>query len=229
MTTRFYSAPQIRRGSPGKASITGGFTLMRQRTLPSCFARAPSGAGEGGAEHHHRANLGQDSINRACWPRFWRPSSLSILGRLYRYSGIIANIALGLNLIYLLGVFSAFKATMTLPGIAVSRHHRPWASIPTFSSSRGYAKSCGWGKRSGRRWTVATRRRGWRYSTPTSPRSSRRPSSSYSEQGDKGFRDNPDLRHDHKSLYRGVRIEDHLRLDTREIQTQNTEYMRRRP
>ncbi|MEN6617510.1 MAG: SecD/SecF family protein translocase subunit, partial [Syntrophorhabdus sp.] len=36
----------------------------------------------------------------------------------YRYSGIIANVALALNLIYLLGVFSAFKATMTLPGIA---------------------------------------------------------------------------------------------------------------
>jgi preprotein translocase subunit SecD len=36
----------------------------------------------------------------------------------YRFSGIIANIALLLNLMYLLGAFSALKATMTLPGIA---------------------------------------------------------------------------------------------------------------
>ena len=36
----------------------------------------------------------------------------------YRLSGVVADIALCLNLIYLLGVFSMFKFTMTLPGIA---------------------------------------------------------------------------------------------------------------
>ncbi|HOJ44257.1 MAG TPA: SecD/SecF family protein translocase subunit, partial [Syntrophorhabdaceae bacterium] len=36
----------------------------------------------------------------------------------YRFSGVIAVIALFLNIIYLLGAFTALKATMTLPGIA---------------------------------------------------------------------------------------------------------------
>ena len=36
----------------------------------------------------------------------------------YRLSGVLANLALFLNIIYLLGAFTALKATMTLPGIA---------------------------------------------------------------------------------------------------------------
>jgi preprotein translocase subunit SecD len=63
--------------------------------------------------------LGQDSINKGI--------QASILGALfvivfmvyyYKRSGIVADIALFLNLIYLLGAFTAMKATLTLPGIA---------------------------------------------------------------------------------------------------------------
>jgi preprotein translocase subunit SecD len=36
----------------------------------------------------------------------------------YRYSGVVADIVLFLNLIYLLGAFTILNATMTLPGIA---------------------------------------------------------------------------------------------------------------
>jgi preprotein translocase subunit SecD len=63
--------------------------------------------------------LGQDSIRNGV--------RATIIGGLlvvifmviyYRWSGVIANFALALNLIYLLGAFSALKATMTLPGIA---------------------------------------------------------------------------------------------------------------
>jgi protein-export membrane protein SecD len=36
----------------------------------------------------------------------------------YKLSGIIANVALFLNLLFLLGAFSIIQATMTLPGIA---------------------------------------------------------------------------------------------------------------
>ncbi len=36
----------------------------------------------------------------------------------YRLSGLIANVALGLNLLILLAVMAAFPATLTLPGIA---------------------------------------------------------------------------------------------------------------
>jgi preprotein translocase subunit SecD len=36
----------------------------------------------------------------------------------YRLSGIVANIALAINIIVILGTLAAFKATLTLPGIA---------------------------------------------------------------------------------------------------------------
>ena len=36
----------------------------------------------------------------------------------YRTSGMIANLALGLNLIFILGILAGFNATLTLPGIA---------------------------------------------------------------------------------------------------------------
>jgi preprotein translocase subunit SecD len=36
----------------------------------------------------------------------------------YRLSGVVANIALGFNLIFLLALLSFFKATLTLPGLA---------------------------------------------------------------------------------------------------------------
>jgi preprotein translocase subunit SecD len=36
----------------------------------------------------------------------------------YRSSGAIANLALVLNIFFLLGIMAAFKATLTLPGIA---------------------------------------------------------------------------------------------------------------
>ena len=36
----------------------------------------------------------------------------------YKFSGLIANIALVLNIVILLGALAAFRATLTLPGIA---------------------------------------------------------------------------------------------------------------
>ena len=36
----------------------------------------------------------------------------------YKYFGVIANIALILNLVILLGILTIFEATLTLPGIA---------------------------------------------------------------------------------------------------------------
>ena len=64
-------------------------------------------------------SLGKDSIDMGIW-------SSVIAGILviafmifyYRLSGIVADIALVLNLILLMGAMAAFKATLTLPGIA---------------------------------------------------------------------------------------------------------------
>jgi preprotein translocase subunit SecD len=64
-------------------------------------------------------SLGQDSINQGLWA--------SIIGGLlvivfmiiyYKASGLVADLALMLNMLLLLGAMAAFKATLTLPGIA---------------------------------------------------------------------------------------------------------------
>ena len=63
--------------------------------------------------------LGQDSIRRGVYA--------AVLGALliiifmvvyYKASGVVADIVMFINMIYLLGAFAGLKATMTLPGIA---------------------------------------------------------------------------------------------------------------
>ncbi len=116
-----YSAPQIReRISGGKASITGGFTLNEAKDLAIVLRAGALPAPVKVVQNITIGpTLGQDSINKGMLATLLATLFVVVFMVVYyRYSGIIANIALGLNLIYLLGVFSAFKATMTLPGIA---------------------------------------------------------------------------------------------------------------
>lgn len=116
-----YSAPQIReRISGGKASITGGFTMDEAKDLAIVLRAGALPAPVKVVQNITIGpTLGQDSINKGVLATLLASIFVIIFMVIYyRYSGIIANVALALNLIYLLGVFSAFKATMTLPGIA---------------------------------------------------------------------------------------------------------------
>lgn len=116
-----YSAPVVReRISGGKASITGGFTMEEAKDLAIVLRAGALPAPVKVVQNITIGpTLGQDSINKGI--------RATILGSIlviifmifyYRFSGVIACFALLLNLIYLLGAFSALKATMTLPGIA---------------------------------------------------------------------------------------------------------------
>jgi preprotein translocase subunit SecD len=106
--------------SGGKASITGGFTMEEAKDLAIVLRAGALPAPVKVVQNITIGpTLGQDSIRQGV--------QATILGALlvvifmiiyYRWSGVIANIALFLNLLYLLGAFSALKATMTLPGIA---------------------------------------------------------------------------------------------------------------
>ena len=116
-----HSAPVIQeRISGGQAQITGSFTMeeatdlaivLRAGALP-----APVNILE---ERTVGPSLGQDSIDKGTW-------SSIIAGILvflfmffyYKWTGLIADIALALNMLLLLGVMVLFKATLTLPGIA---------------------------------------------------------------------------------------------------------------
>ncbi|MGA3175019.1 MAG: protein translocase subunit SecD [Syntrophorhabdales bacterium] len=116
-----YSAPVVReRISGGKASITGGFTSDEAKDLAIVLRAGALPAPVNVIQNITIGpTLGQDSIRKGV--------QAAILGGLlvivfmiyyYRASGIVADIALFLNLIYLLGAFTALRATMTLPGIA---------------------------------------------------------------------------------------------------------------
>ena len=116
-----YSAPVVReRISGGKASITGGFTPDEAKDLAIVLRAGALPAPVNVIQNITIGpTLGQDSIRQGV--------RAALLGGLlvilfmvfyYRASGIVADIALFLNLIYLLGAFTALRATMTLPGIA---------------------------------------------------------------------------------------------------------------
>lgn len=116
-----YSAPVIReRISGGKASITGSFSMdeasdlaivLRAGALPAPV-KVIQNITIGPA-------LGQDSIRRGVYAAILGAMLIIIfMVFYYKASGIVADIALFVNMIYLLGAFAALKATMTLPGIA---------------------------------------------------------------------------------------------------------------
>jgi len=116
-----YSAPVIReRISGGSAQISGSFSeqeatdlaiVLRAGSLP-----APVKILE---DRTVGPSLGHDSISKGIL-------SVVIGGILvvlamvlyYNLSGVVANIALILNLVFIMAMLSLFKATLTLPGIA---------------------------------------------------------------------------------------------------------------
>jgi len=118
---KVYSAPVIQEKIPGgEARITGNFTdeeardlaiILRAGALP-----APVNILE---ERSVGPSLGEDSINKGL-------NSIYIGGFLvilfmviyYRSSGLIADLALLVNILLIAGGLAGFQATLTLPGIA---------------------------------------------------------------------------------------------------------------
>jgi preprotein translocase subunit SecD len=116
-----HSAPQIRERIPsGRAQITGGFTtpeatdlaiVLRAGALP-----APVQVLE---ERTVGPSLGADSIRKGFVSTVAAALAVVLFMLIYyRLSGLIADVALGLNLLLLLAAMAGFHATLTLPGIA---------------------------------------------------------------------------------------------------------------
>ena len=116
-----YSAPRINERIPGgRAVITGQFTVEDARDLAIVLRAgalpAPVVILE---ERTVGPSLGADSI---------RKGLIAIAGSAivvfvfmlvyYRLSGLIADVALGLNLLILFACMAAIRATLTLPGLA---------------------------------------------------------------------------------------------------------------
>src|SRR5262245_2323808 len=116
-----HSAPQIRERIPsGRAQITGGFTtdeatdlaiVLRAGALP-----APVQFLE---ERTVGPSLGADSIRKGLLSTLAAALTVVVFMLIYyRLSGLIADLALTLNLVVLMAAMAAFHATLTLPGIA---------------------------------------------------------------------------------------------------------------
>ncbi len=116
-----YSAPVIRERIPsGQAQITGSFTsetatdlaiVLRAGALP-----APVQVLE---ERTVGPSLGADSIHKGIVSSAAAALAVVLFMLIYyRLSGLIADVALALNLLILLAALAGFHATLTLPGIA---------------------------------------------------------------------------------------------------------------
>jgi len=118
---KVYSAPTIQeRISGGRASITGHFTteeahdlsiVLRAGSLP-----APVTILE---ERSVGPSLGQESIDKGVFSTaLGMIMVLCFMVIYYRFAGMVADLALVLNIVLILAGLAAFGATLTLPGIA---------------------------------------------------------------------------------------------------------------
>ncbi len=116
-----YSAPVIQeRIAGGRAQITGRFTTQEAHDLAIVLRAGALPAPVKILEKRTVGpTLGQDSIRKGI-------TSVIIGGLLvvlfmvfyYKLSGVVADLALFLNVIFIFAVLAAFRATLTLPGIA---------------------------------------------------------------------------------------------------------------
>src|SRR5512138_1737955 len=121
LDNNIYSAPVIReRISGGSAQITGSFTekeaadlaiVLRAGSLPapvSIIQNVTVGP-----------SLGQDSINKGLIAGLVGVALVVIFMTVYyQAAGLVANLGMVLNILYLMGALAALGATLTLPGIA---------------------------------------------------------------------------------------------------------------
>jgi len=116
-----YSAPVIReRISGGSAQISGSFTEQEATDLAIVLRAGSLPAPVQIMENRTVGpSLGQDSINQGIMS-ILIGSIMVILAMLiyYRLSGLVANVVLILNIVFIMAMLSIFGATLTLPGLA---------------------------------------------------------------------------------------------------------------
>lgn len=116
-----YSAPVIQeRISGGRAQITGTFTMQEANDLAIVLrAGALPAPLKVIQDLTVGPSLGQDSIEKGVKSTIFAGLLVVVfMAVYYRLSGVIADFALALNLIGMVGALSAMNATLTLPGIA---------------------------------------------------------------------------------------------------------------
>lgn len=115
-----YSAPVINEPIPdGRCSISGGFTTREAYELANILENPLETPVEIVEERGVDPSLGKDSIDSGIKATII--GMVTVAGFMlvyYMMSGMVANVALILNILFLMGALSVMDATLTLPGIA---------------------------------------------------------------------------------------------------------------
>ncbi len=116
-----YSAPNVNDEIPnGRSSISGNFSVEEGQDLANVLKAgklpAPARIVE---EAVVGPTLGKEAINAGLWS-FIVAFALTLLYMIFYYNraGLIANVALVVNLFFVFGVLASIGAVLTLPGIA---------------------------------------------------------------------------------------------------------------
>ncbi|MXV15852.1 protein translocase subunit SecDF [Hufsiella ginkgonis] len=116
-----YSAPTVQNEIPnGTSSISGNFQLNDTKDLANVLkaGRLPAKANIV-SEYQVGASLGEESIRAGMISSLVGIAVILIFMALYySQAGWVANVALVINLFFLMGVLASFGAVLTLPGIA---------------------------------------------------------------------------------------------------------------
>lgn len=118
---KVYSAPRIKERIPGGSGrIEGSFTREEARDLAVVLrAGALPAPVEVIEERTVGPSLGQDSIDKGKMSAIIGAALVVVFMIVYyRMSGVIANVALALNILFLVAALAGLRATLTLPGVA---------------------------------------------------------------------------------------------------------------
>lgn len=118
---KVYSAPVIRGRIPGGSGvITGSFSDEEARDLALVLkAGALPAPLKVTGQFQVGPSLGADSVKKGTLAAIYGLILVLVfMGVYYRVSGVIANVGLLVNMVYLVGALAYLKATITLPGIA---------------------------------------------------------------------------------------------------------------
>ena len=116
---KLISAPSINSRIASRGEISGDFTYEEARELANSLENPLETPVEIIEEREVDPSLGRESVAKGFTAAKYGLITVAVFMLIYYLlCGVVANIALALNILILMGVLSWFDATLTLPGIA---------------------------------------------------------------------------------------------------------------
>lgn len=114
------SAPVIQSAMPnGSGRITGNYSMKEAQELASTLENPLAAPLRIMSESSITSSLGTEAVNAGLKACVWAVAAVAVFMLIYyMFAGAVANVALLLNILLLLGVMCSLNVTYTLPGIA---------------------------------------------------------------------------------------------------------------